>query len=51
VDTVEARLGSILSPEQRQIMDESGFDWLEYLGVSTPWENMDAPPPAPGTGG
>lgn len=41
----EARIAGILSPEQVRIIYEQGFEWGEYIGVSAPWEELDAPPP------
>ncbi len=45
---VEGRIGEILSPGQRQQIEDSGFEWGEYLGVSAPWERLTPPPPPPG---
>jgi hypothetical protein len=47
VDALDQRLRSVLTPEQWAIMEEAGFDPLEYLGVSAPWETL-SPPPAEG---
>lgn len=47
----EGRFGKILSPQQMKTMYDMGFEWGEYLGLNTPWENLHAPPPAPGGGG
>ena len=47
----DARIGGILTPEQIAALRGSGFQWGEYLGVNMPWEDLDAPPPAPGKGG
>jgi hypothetical protein len=47
VDALDQRLRTILTPEQQAVMEESGFDPLEYLGASSPWETLDAPPPPP----
>jgi hypothetical protein len=43
----EAAAGKILSPEQVQLVEESGFEWGEYLGANAPWESLDPPPPNP----
>jgi hypothetical protein len=51
VDALDQALGKILTPEQRQIMKESGFDPLEYLGATAPWESLNPPPPPPGESG
>jgi hypothetical protein len=42
----EATAGKILTPEQVKAMSSSGFEWGEYLGLSTPWETIQPPPPA-----
>jgi hypothetical protein len=47
----EGRFGKILSPSQLKTMYDMGFEWGEYLGVNAPWENLNAPPPPPGTPG
>ena len=44
----ESRIGEILSASQRQQIEDSGFEWGEYLGVSAPWERLTPPPPPPG---
>jgi len=49
-DALDQRLHGILSPEQIGVMEESGFDPLEYLGVTTSWESANPPPPPPRTG-
>ncbi|MCG8416886.1 MAG: hypothetical protein MJE77_02940 [Proteobacteria bacterium] len=43
----ENRIAQILSPDQLRIIYDQGFEWGEYLGVSVPWEELDAPPPPP----
>ncbi|MEZ4362293.1 MAG: hypothetical protein R3B48_19040 [Kofleriaceae bacterium] len=43
----EAKIGTILAPEQAQAMYDAGFEWGEFLGVSAPWERLKPPPPAP----
>lgn len=43
----QAKLGGVLTPAQREAMAAAGFDWGEYLGTMAPWEDLDAPPPAP----
>ncbi len=43
--TTQTRIGDILTPEQRQIMADQGFEWGEYLGVTMPWEQLEPPPP------
>lgn len=47
VDAVGERLREILTPEQQAIMEEAGFDYVEYLGVTSPWESVNPPPPEP----
>ncbi len=51
LDTAEGRIGKILSPEQQNVIYNSGFEWGEYLGVSAPWERLDPPPPPPDNSG
>jgi hypothetical protein len=46
-DALDQRLRTILTPEQLGTMEESGFDPLEYLGVTSPWESVNPPPPPP----
>lgn len=43
--STQTRIGDILTPEQRQIMADQGFEWGEYLGVTMPWERLEPPPP------
>ena len=40
-------IGKILDPSQIKALSDSGFEWGEYLGVNTPWENLNPPPPRP----
>ncbi len=47
LEGAEGRVGGILSPEQQQIIYQSGFEWGEYLGVNAPWERLRAPPVRP----
>jgi hypothetical protein len=46
LDSTQTRIGSILSPEQRRVLVDQGFEWGEYLGARMPWEKLE-PPPAP----
>jgi hypothetical protein len=46
-DGVDARLRGVLSAEQMAAAEEAGFDWLEYLALTTKWEGLNPPPPAP----
>ena len=41
----QGQVGKILSPDQVKIMSDSGFEWGEYLGLSSPWEKLQPPPP------
>lgn len=43
----QGQVGKILDPSQIKTMYESGFEWGEYLGVKTPWEQLTPPPPPP----
>lgn len=49
--STESRLGQVLSPEQRRIIYDLGFEWGEYIGATTPWEGLDPPPPPKGGDG
>jgi len=40
-----SQIGRILSADQMQTMYDSGFEWGEYLGLETPWEQLNPPPP------
>ena len=40
-----SQIGRILSADQMQSMYDSGFEWGEYLGLETPWEQLNPPPP------
>lgn len=51
LSSAEQRIGGILTPEQRRIIADSGFEWGEYLGANAPWEDLDAPPPPPSPSG
>ncbi len=43
----EASIGKILTPDQVKQLEDSGFEWGEYLGANAPWESIDPPPPPP----
>ena len=43
----QGQIGKILTPDQVKVMSESGFEWGEYLGLQTPWEQLTPPPPPP----
>jgi hypothetical protein len=47
--STQTRMGEILSDDQRAAMSEAGFEWAEYFGVKIPWEDLNPPPPAPGS--
>jgi hypothetical protein len=41
----DARVGKILSPEQLAILQQTGFDWIQYGAFTTKWETVRPPPP------
>jgi hypothetical protein len=41
----DARVGKILSPEQLAILQQTGFDWIQYGALTTKWESLRPPPP------
>ncbi len=43
----QGQIGQILSPDQVKTMNDSGFEWGEYLGLEAPWEQLEPPPPPP----
>jgi hypothetical protein len=45
VDSVDSRLQQILSAEQLAAGDAMGFDLVEYLAITAPWETLTPPPP------
>ena len=45
VDGLDTKMNGILTPEQQAAMQESGFDLVEYMAVTAPWETLKAPPP------
>lgn len=49
LEGAETRIRQVLTPEQAHIIYEQGFEWGEYLAVTVPWEDLDAPPPPPGS--
>jgi hypothetical protein len=49
--STEQKLGGVLSPQQWQTMYDLGFEWGEYIGLTTPWEGLDPPPPPKGGAG
>lgn len=40
----QGQVGKILAPEQVRAMYDAGFEWGEYLGLTTPWERVTPPP-------
>lgn len=47
LNDAERQVGAVLAPEQLQALQNSGFEWGEYLGTIAPWETLKAPPPRP----
>lgn len=47
LNEAQGQVGKILDPQQIKTMYEAGFEWGEYLGLSAPWESLNAPPPPP----
>ena len=47
VDGFDARFRQLLGPEQVGLLEDTGFDVIEYLGFTTQWETVTPPPPAP----
>jgi len=45
IDSVDSQLQQILSSEQLAAADATGFDLVEYLAVTAPWETLNPPPP------
>ena len=41
----QGQIGQVLTPDQVRAMQESGFEWGEYLGLEAPWEQLRPPPP------
>jgi hypothetical protein len=48
LDSTNTRIAGILSPEQRDVLVDQGFEWGEYLGARMPWETLEPPPPPAG---
>ena len=44
-DGFDARVRQILGDDQQRVLEDIGFDLIEYLGFTTPWENVTPPPP------
>ena len=44
IDSVDSQLQQILSAEQLAAADAMGFDLVEYLAVTAPWETLNPPP-------
>lgn len=51
LDSTQGRIDGILTPEQRDILVDQGFEWGEYLGARMPWETLQPPPPPGGEAG
>ncbi len=45
LDETTGQIGQILGPDQMKALSDSGFEWGEYLGLETPWEKLNPPPP------
>jgi hypothetical protein len=45
LDSVDSRLQQILTAEQITAGDAMGFDLVEYLAITAPWETLSPPPP------
>jgi hypothetical protein len=45
-DGFDARVRGLLQADQVGLLDDTGFDLVEYLGLTTPWESVTPPPPA-----
>lgn len=46
-DGFDAHVRRILASEQQGLLEDTGFDLIEYLGFTTPWETVTPPPPPP----
>jgi len=45
LNEANGQIGQILSVQQMRTINQSGFEWGEYLGLNAPWENLRPPPP------
>lgn len=45
LNEANTQIGQILSSQQVQTINQSGFEWGEYLGAKAPWEKLTPPPP------
>ena len=45
MDGLDARLRDTLSADQLTALGDSGFDMIEYVGLTVPWETLNPPPP------
>ncbi len=45
LDGFDARVRGTLRPDQASLLDQTGFDLIEYIGFTTPWETLAPPPP------
>lgn len=46
-ESAQERIDEVLTPEQRETFASDGFDWAQYLGVQTPWEDLEQVPSPP----
>lgn len=46
LDGLDARMRESLSADQLATLGDTGFDLVEYLGLTVPWESLNPPPPA-----
>lgn len=45
MDGLDARMRETLSADQVTALGDSGFDLIEYVGLTVPWETLNPPPP------
>ncbi len=45
LEDANSQINHILSTDQIHAMYDTGFEWGEYLGLETPWEQLNPPPP------
>ena len=43
-ESADQRFRQLLSPDQVAAMEQSGFDMIEYLAFTSPWESVNPPP-------
>jgi hypothetical protein len=44
-ESADQRFRQLLTPDQIAAMEQSGFDVIEYLAFTSPWESVNPPPP------